>query len=626
MHHYTFRAVPGIVKRLTKIVGALVLVLTVATAVAVWIAGDDDFDYALPETTVNDVTRLNPTRVARVEAPRTVEELRRIVASSTGPISVGGGRYSQGGQISYTDSLHVDMRHLDDVVSLDVENRHITVQAGITWREIQEAIDAHDLAVKIMQTYANFTVGGSLSVNVHGRYIGEGPLVRSVESIGLVLANGELVHASREVNPQLFFGAIGGYGGLGIIVEAVLALESNTRIERRTRVLPVEDYARHFAAEIRDDPAVVFHNGDLYPPDYRTVREVSWYETQKPVTVEERLIPVDGDYDLQPRVIDFVAGSDFGKWARQHIIDPMLYRSERVVWRNYEASYDVAELEPDDRTETTYALREYFVPVGRFDAFVARMRDIFTRHDVNVINVSIRHALPDPGTLLAWADEEVFAFVVYYQQGTSLEDAAAVAEWSRELIDAAVELGGTYYLPYQVLATPEQFRAAYPRHDGFFALKAKVDPQNRFRNRLWQRHYPANREPFEKERGSIADYPRREEQTLLTIPEWYLVFNPVEYTDFLQVGNDPSDFPFFASIDEYWSLYDRVTAVADAYGYDTNAEYLTMLWVIGISTTAEYLVKGSYETTVGRLTRWLADGEDTPEDRFIAEAQRAYSE
>lgn len=65
---------------------------------------------------------------------------------------------------------------------------------------------------KIMQTYSNFTVGGSLSVNVHGRYIGEGPLIRLVESIEVVLADGKEVIASRTENPEIFFAAIGGFG------------------------------------------------------------------------------------------------------------------------------------------------------------------------------------------------------------------------------------------------------------------------------------------------------------------------------------------------------------------------------------------------------------------------------
>ena len=75
------------------------------------------------------------------------------------------------------------------------------------------------------------------------------------------------------------------------------------------------------------------------------------------------------------------------------------------------------------------------------------------------------------------------------------------------------------------------------------------------------------------------------------MPEWYLVFNPEEYASFLESGANPSDFPFVASIDEFWRLYDRVTALAG----DTNNEYITMLRVIGVSTTDEFLLKGAYE-------------------------------
>ena len=39
--------------------------------------------------------------------------------------------------------------------------------------------------------------------------------------------------------------------------------------------------------------------------------------------------------------------------------------------------------------------------------------------DVQVVNVSIRHAHKDPGAYLAWARKEVFALVLYYKQGVT---------------------------------------------------------------------------------------------------------------------------------------------------------------------------------------------------------------
>jgi hypothetical protein len=200
-----------------------------------------------------------------------------------------------------------------------------------------------------------------------------------------------------------------------------------------------------------------------------------------------------------------------------------------------------------------------------------------------------------------------------------------VRAWSVEMIDAATALGGAYYLPYQVFESPHQFAAAYPRANEYFALKARVDPDNRFRNRLWQQLYPPNIDTLESVRRATKGYFRGEEQTFLTVPEWYLVWNPVEYADFLASGQNPSDFPFFASIDEYWTLYDRVKAIAEANHYGRNSEYLTMLRVIGASTTLEYILKGAYETSIGRFTRWTAGGEDTEEDLLIQRAHREYS-
>ena len=121
-----------------------------------------------------------------------------------------------------------------------------------------------------------------------------------------------------------------------------------------------------------------------------------------------------------------VSSGDVGKWIRKNIIDPQIYSDEKVVWRNREASYDVAELEPASREEDTYVLQEYFIPVNNIKSFIPKMKAIYDRYDVNVINVSLRHAYADEETYLSWAAEEVFAFVIYYKQGTD-----AGVTWSR---------------------------------------------------------------------------------------------------------------------------------------------------------------------------------------------------
>ena len=262
-------------KKTAKYLGLFLLVTVIAASLLVWTSGDSKIAATKDLRIMNDITGLNPIRVGRVIRPSSLEEIVTAIKSSTGPISIGGGRFSQGGQIAYPDSLHFDMRSFSKVVSFNIEKKEITVQAGITWREIQEYIDPHNLAIKIMQTYSNFTVGGSLSVNVHGRYIGEGPVVHTVKSIQLVMADSSVVAASPTVNRNLFYGAIGGYGGLGIITEATLQLADNEKVERRVTAMKISEYKEHFFKNVREDKDVVFHNADIYPPDYEVILDVS---------------------------------------------------------------------------------------------------------------------------------------------------------------------------------------------------------------------------------------------------------------------------------------------------------------------------------------------------------------
>jgi len=440
-------------------------------------------------TVVYDVTQLNPVTISGLLVPTTTQEIIDAVTRCAGPVSIGGSRHSMGGQTATTGALQIDMRDFDRILSFDSVRRIITVQAGIRWRQIQERIDKANLSVKIMQSYSNFTVGGSLSVNAHGRYVGFGPLVSSVRSIEMVLAHGARVVASRDSNANLFYGAIGGYGALGVITEATLDLAENIHVKRENAVMPVSAYRAYFLEHVRDSTAVIFHNADLYPDDFETVRAVSFVRTTDPLTEKERLVPLGQSYRLNRFAGWVVSEWPFGNGIRRRIVDPWRFRGTLVEWRNYEASLDAAELEPASRSRSTYVLQEYFVPIDRFEEFVPAMRAIFRRHRVNVINVSIRHALPDTATLLSWAPREVFAFVVYYKQATDTSSQREVGVWTRELIDASLSLGGSYYLPYQLHATETQFLRAYPRAPEFFALKKRVDPTNKFRNMLWDKYY-----------------------------------------------------------------------------------------------------------------------------------------
>jgi hypothetical protein len=76
----------------------------------------------------------------------------------------------------------------------------------------------------------------------------------------------------------------------------------------------------------------------------------------------------------------------FGEYLRKYVLDPYMFEGERVVTRNFEASYDVSDLEPSSRKEKTYVLQEYFIPVDKFEEFVPKMKNVFEKYNVNVFD------------------------------------------------------------------------------------------------------------------------------------------------------------------------------------------------------------------------------------------------
>ncbi|WP_425259198.1 FAD-binding oxidoreductase [Rubrivivax sp. RP6-9] len=439
---------------------------------------------------VHNVTGLYPVEVSRIDVPESTAEVATAVASWRGQVAVGGGRYSMGGQIGVKGGLHLDMRRMNRLVWVRPEARTVRVQAGMRWRDLQEVLDPLGLAVMIMQSYSNFTVGGSVSVNCHGRYVALGPVGHSVRALQLVMADGSVLEVGPNQRPELFAAAIGGYGAVGVVTEVELDVVPNVRIERRVKRVPLERYVDFFQQSVLSDSTAVLHNADLLPPDFDAPVSVTWHRVgdDKPLTETNRLVPRGASYALEQNAIFVMTEMIGGARLREKVVHPLLMRPAAVKWLNHEASLDAAELEPRTRAVSTYVLQEYFIPAGGFIAFAQGMTTLMRQRDVEALNISIRHSPADRVSALPWAKQEVFSFVLYYKQRTWSSARERVAQWTRELIDLALAHGGRYYLPYQLHATAAQFARAYPEVEALRRLKGAVDPQTKFSNELWGRY------------------------------------------------------------------------------------------------------------------------------------------
>ncbi|MBT9459782.1 MAG: FAD-binding oxidoreductase [Burkholderiaceae bacterium] len=443
---------------------------------------------ATPSPLVRNVTGLYSVAVARIETPRSASEVSRALRAWPGRVAVGGGHYSMGGQVAIEGGLQLDMRQMKQLVWLRPDALRVRVQAGMRWRDLQDLLDPLDLAAKTMQSFANFTIGGAVSVNCHGRYVGHGPVGHSVQALQLVLADGQVVECSRSERAELFGAAIGGYGAVGVITEVELELARNVRIERVVQELSLADYPEHFQSEVLGRGDSLLHNADLMAPHFDRPVSVTWRRSDKPLTEPARLVPRNARYGLEQNLIWAMTELPGGAQLRQSVIHPLLSARPAVKWLNHEASLDVAELEPRTRRMSTYVLQEFFIPPRHFLGFAKGMAKVLKAREVMALNVSIRHAPADTLSCLPWAREEVFCFVLYFKQRSHAAALERVGLWTRELIELCLAHEGRYYLPYQPHATRAQFERAYPEAQTLGRIKRDVDPEGKLSNQLWARY------------------------------------------------------------------------------------------------------------------------------------------
>jgi hypothetical protein len=122
----------------------------------------------------------------------------------------------------------------------------------------------------------------------------------------------------------------------------------------------------------------------------------------------------------------------------------------------------------------------------------------------------------------------------------------------------------------------------------------------------------------------VPDYYRPESKTYLTLPEWYIVYSTDEYADFIATHSS-SDFPYFRAVGQYWQSYaDVCQEIRGRYPFNGDSQFT--LAFIGLSFTAENMLKGAYEGTIGRFTDWISSDTPTEEEVYAAQVAQEYGQ
>jgi len=468
---------------------------------------------------IDDVSRLNPTRVHSVVQVDEVEDLQAALADARErglKVSIAGKRHSMGGHAFYEDAVILDMTSFDKVLAVDPAARTITVQSGATWREVIEEANEHGLAVEVMQAYTGFTIGGSMSVNVHESDPRFGPLIETVKSFRLLLADGSIRNVSREENPDLFGLVIGGYGLFGIILDAELMLTANPVYEKSEQVIDYREYGSYFQSTVRDPGVENLFARLSIAPNGTLLRDVL-VTTYRVAEIPPGPLAAPGNVGLKRFFFGLSRKYRWGKRFRWYLQREHSDRFEpRLISRNNLMNADLSYLDYSSERDTDI-LQEYFIPVDRLPEFLDGLRETVEKNRLNLLSATIRYVPRNDESVLSYsAAGASFGVVLYFNVG--LGDEEETTRWSRVLIDLALEKGGTYYLPYRPYATREQFLVAYPRAGTFYEKKLEYDPQEMFVNRFYADYVRDCCDPRVGVASDVNICPRRKETLHEPVP------------------------------------------------------------------------------------------------------------
>jgi FAD/FMN-containing dehydrogenase len=175
---------------------------------------DDGYDSA--RAVFNGMYDQRPALVARCDGVADVIAAVNFARDNGLEVAVKGGGHSVPGYSSCDDGIVIDLSPMN-AVFVDPEARTARAEGGATWGKFDRETQAFGLA----------TTGGRITTTgIGGLTLGSGSgwlerkfgfTVDNLLSVQLVTAAGEVVTASEDENPELFWGLRGGGGNFGIV-------------------------------------------------------------------------------------------------------------------------------------------------------------------------------------------------------------------------------------------------------------------------------------------------------------------------------------------------------------------------------------------------------------------------
>ncbi|MCS5711888.1 FAD-binding protein [Candidatus Berkiella aquae] len=455
------------------------------------------------------------TQTAVIEQPKTIKRLQSIVkeaAKQGQKISIIGAGKSQGQQFMPTDNnIAIDMSRLNQI-TINAGKKTATVDAGATWGDLQLKANQHHLAVKVMQASNIFSIGGSIGTNIHGWHKA-GTVANTIKSLTIMDPSGKI----KKLTPkdELFGYVIGGFGQFGIVLKAEIKLAKNHLLTEKSETVTIKDYVNYFYRNVKNDKKAKMHLFRLSLDSHDLLGEGVAVNYVKEDTTSVVPIP---DLQKEPKrgqrferiAVNFLRNTKSFRNFYWRYEKRRLLNNQNKLTANEIMHPPINAMFNNSESQAEW-LQEYFIPGKNLEAFLQELSSLLKANDVPLINATVRYVAKDNITKMGYANKgDRFAVVLCFNQLLRPEEIIKSKKWIREATELSLKHKGTFYLPYQAVASEKQFEQGYPTARKVAEKKKKVDPENRFSSRFAEQYVTKKRNDRHFYKNILASKQRKE--------------------------------------------------------------------------------------------------------------------
>ena len=379
--------------------------------------------------------------------PRDVEEIREILLlakTNKKKVRVVGKCHSPS-DIALCSDYMISMKLMNNVLEVNPETHQVRVEAGITLTKLNAHIEKHNLALPVIGSVSDVTVGGVMNTATHGSGINHQVLSGCVVEVELITSSGDFVKCSKDEKSDIFYSALCGLGCMGVVTVVVLQCEPSFLLYQRSCPSTLD----HVLEDLSDHLAQSDHFRFLWFPHTNSVSLSHVVRLPQGSALPPSLPPITKLIDkITSWFWDYAVGYhalEFAYWLSS--LFPTLTPFINRIWFHFQYSREVERIDISHRIFNFECLFkqhvfEWSVPLEKTQVVLTELRRFLDKHPNLFVHfpVEVRFVAADDIYLSpAFGRDSCFINVIMYRPyGKTIE----YQEWFSALEKIAREAGG----------------------------------------------------------------------------------------------------------------------------------------------------------------------------------------